>query len=143
MARVRRRIGNRSNCSLPAPRSGGLGLILLPLALLILAGLGVCLYLLLSERSPRPQPPTPADAPAVAAKKEIPPAREVAARSPQIADTSSQILQNKIAMGSRNLVELNGLTREMKGELSDTMLPRVRGRTRPTSRADRACLPSR
>lgn len=51
--------------------------------------------------------------------------QEVAARSPQIRDTSADILKYKIARGTRNMVELNSLTNEMRTTLEDTGMPRV------------------
>lgn len=53
--------------------------------------------------------------------------KEAAARSPFIPDASEQILKNQIAVGSTSLVELNGLTKEMKSELKGTDMPRVSG----------------
>jgi hypothetical protein len=46
--------------------------------------------------------------------------KEAASRSPFIPDASDQIAQNEIAIGQRSLIEINGLTREMRTELSDT-----------------------
>ncbi len=51
--------------------------------------------------------------------------QEVAARSPQIRDTSADILKYRIARGSRNMVDINSLTNEMRTTLGDTGLPRV------------------
>lgn len=51
--------------------------------------------------------------------------KEVSARSPFFADASDQILENRIQKGSKSLVEVNGLTKEMKLELKDTPMPRV------------------
>lgn len=51
--------------------------------------------------------------------------KEVAARSPFFADASDQILENQIRAGEKSLVEINGLTKEMKLELKDTKMPRI------------------
>jgi hypothetical protein len=49
--------------------------------------------------------------------------KEAVARTGFIPDASSQITQHKIAVGTTSLVELNGLTKEMKHELKGTRSP--------------------
>lgn len=51
--------------------------------------------------------------------------KEVSARSPFFADASDQILENQIQKGSKSLVEVNGLTKEMKLELQGTKMPHI------------------
>lgn len=53
--------------------------------------------------------------------------KEMAAVSPAFIDTSAQILENQISIGSKSLVEINGLTKEMRMELQGTQMPRVGG----------------
>lgn len=51
--------------------------------------------------------------------------RKVAARVSTIKDTSDDILKYKIARGTRNAVDINSLTNEMRTTLEDTGMPRV------------------
>jgi len=51
--------------------------------------------------------------------------RKVAARVSTIKDTSDDILKYKIAKGTRNAVDINSLTNEMRTTLEDTGMPRV------------------
>ena len=51
--------------------------------------------------------------------------QKVAAYNPTIKDTSQDILKYRIAKGTRNMVEINSLTNEMRTTLEDTGMPRV------------------
>jgi len=51
--------------------------------------------------------------------------KEVAARNSNIKDTSDDILKYRIAKGTRNMVEINSLTNEMRSTLADTGMPRI------------------
>lgn len=59
--------------------------------------------------------------------------REVAARSENIPDASEEIMKHQLEIGKTSLVELNGLTKEMKSELRDTKAPSVQPQQNATN----------